>query len=110
VLDVANVVWCTGYGLDFSWIDLPIFDEDGRPLHRRGIVESEPGLYFMGLVFLHLLSSALIGGAGRDAEHIAKHIVSRKRAEGRAHMAAHHATREARPARHRRRSTATPAA
>lgn len=78
VLEVANVIWCTGYMLDFRWIDLPVFDEDGRPAHDRGIVGSEPGLYFMGLVFLYSLSSALIGGAGRDAEYIAKHIASRE--------------------------------
>lgn len=82
VLDVANVIWSTGYRLDFRWIDLPVFDEDGRPLHDRGIVGSEPGLYFIGLFFLYSLSSALIGGAGRDAEHIAKHIASRERNGG----------------------------
>jgi putative flavoprotein involved in K+ transport len=78
VLDVSNVIWCTGYMLDFRWIDLPVFDEDGRPVHDRGVVGSEPGLYFMGLVFLYSLSSALIGGAGRDAGYIAKHIASRR--------------------------------
>ena len=78
VLDVSNVIWCTGYMLDFRWIDLPVFDEDGRPVHDRGVVGSEPGLYFMGLVFLYSLSSALIGGAGRDAEYIAKHIAKRE--------------------------------
>jgi putative flavoprotein involved in K+ transport len=77
VLEVANVIWCTGYMLDFRWIDLPVFDKDGRPVHDRGIVGSEPGLYFVGLVYLYSLSSALIGGAGRDAEYIAEHIASR---------------------------------
>lgn len=79
VLQVANVIWATGYMLDFHWIDLPVFDEDGRPVHNRGIVESEPGLYFIGLFFLYSLSSALIGGAGRDADYIAKHLASRER-------------------------------
>jgi putative flavoprotein involved in K+ transport len=77
VLEVANVIWSTGYMLDFRWIDLPVFDEDDRPEHDRGIVGSEPGLYFVGLAFLYSLSSALIGGVGRDAEYIAKHIASR---------------------------------
>jgi len=77
VLEVANVIWSTGYMLDFRWIDLPVFDENGRPMHNRGIVGSEPGLYFVGLVYLYSLSSALIGGVGRDAEYVAKHIVSR---------------------------------
>ena len=77
VLDVANVIWCTGYVSDFSWIDLPIFNEHGLPEHERGVVGSAPGLYFVGLVFMYSLSSPLIGGVARDAEHIANHIVSR---------------------------------
>jgi putative flavoprotein involved in K+ transport len=77
VLEVANVVWCTGFVPDFRWIELPILDGDGHPVHDRGVVGSEPGLYFMGLVFLYSLSSVLIGGVGRDAEYIAAHIASR---------------------------------
>ena len=46
---MSNVIWCTGFGEEFSWIDLPIFGEDGRPLHERGVVVGEPGLYFVGL-------------------------------------------------------------
>jgi putative flavoprotein involved in K+ transport len=74
VLDVANVVWCTGFRTDFQWIDLPVFGDDGQPLHSRGVVESEPGLYFLGLVFLYSLSSDVLPNRGRDAEYIAKHI------------------------------------
>ena len=74
LLDVSNVIWCTGYTPDFSWIDLPLTTRRGWPLQDRGIVESVPGLYFMGLPFLYSLSSALLGGVGRDAEHIAGHI------------------------------------
>ena len=48
VLDVTNVIWCTGFGLGFSWIDLPIFGEDGAPMHDRGVVMSEPGLLLRG--------------------------------------------------------------
>jgi putative flavoprotein involved in K+ transport len=77
VLEVANVVWCTGFVPDFGWIDLPVFDQDGAPLHDRGIVGAEPGLYFVGLLFLYALSSPLVGGVGRDAEHIAEHIAAR---------------------------------
>jgi putative flavoprotein involved in K+ transport len=77
VLEVANVVWCTGFVPDFGWIDLPVFDQDGAPRHDRGIVGAEPGLYFVGLLFLYALSSPLVGGVGRDAEHIAEHIASR---------------------------------
>ena len=75
---VANVIWCSGFVPDFSWIDFPVFAEDGGPMHDRGIVESEPGLYFVGLFFLYAASSSLVGGVGRDAEHIARHIASRE--------------------------------
>jgi putative flavoprotein involved in K+ transport len=78
VLEVANVIWCTGFVPDFGWIDLPVFAEDGGPVHDRGIVGSEPGLYFVGLVFLSAVASSLVGGVGRDAEHIAKHIAARQ--------------------------------
>jgi putative flavoprotein involved in K+ transport len=73
-LEVANVIWCTGSVPDFAWIDLRVFDEDGGPVHDRGIVGSEPGLYFVGLVFQYALASSLVGGVGRDAEHIAEQI------------------------------------
>jgi putative flavoprotein involved in K+ transport len=78
VLEVANVVWCSGFVADHGWIDLPVFDQDGGPVHDRGIVGSEPGLYFVGLLFLYALSSPLVGGVGRDAEHIAEQIASRR--------------------------------
>lgn len=81
VLEVANVVWCTGYESDFAWIDLPVFDEEGAPLHDRGVVSSEPGLYFLGLYFLYAMASQLVGGAARDADYVVKHIASRE-AEG----------------------------
>jgi putative flavoprotein involved in K+ transport len=74
VLDVSNVIWCTGFREEFSWIDLPIFDENERPLHERGVVVGEPGLYFVGMPFQYALSSDVLPGVGRDAEYIAKHI------------------------------------
>jgi putative flavoprotein involved in K+ transport len=74
VLEVSNVIWCTGFTPDFDWIDLSLPIRNGVPVHVRGIVESCPGLYFVGLPFLYSLSSALVGGVGRDAEHIVDHI------------------------------------
>jgi putative flavoprotein involved in K+ transport len=74
VLDVANVIWCTGFREEFPWIDLPIFREDGRPRHERGVVAEEPGLYFMGLIFQYAASSDVFPGVGRDAEYIAKKV------------------------------------
>jgi putative flavoprotein involved in K+ transport len=77
VLDVKNVIWCTGFVPDWSWIRFPIeMGDDGYPEQYRGIVASSPGLYFVGLLFLHSFSSMLIAGAGRDAERVAKHIAS----------------------------------
>ncbi len=76
-LDVRNVVWCTGFHQDLSWVHLPILDEDGWPRQRNGIVESQPGLYFNGLIFQSAFTSMLVGGAGRDAKRIAESIVAR---------------------------------
>jgi len=76
VVDPANVIWCTGFRQDYSWIDLPVFDGDGAPVHARGVA-SEPGLYFLGLDFLYSFASENVGGVRRDAKHVAKHIAAR---------------------------------
>jgi putative flavoprotein involved in K+ transport len=78
VLDVSNVIWCTGFRETYPWIDLPIFGQDGRPLHERGVVWGEPGLYFVGLLFQYSASSDVLPGVGRDAEYIAGRIASRQ--------------------------------
>jgi len=75
-LEVSNVIWCTGFTPDFGWIDLSLPMHNGFPIHDRGIVDSAPGLYFIGLLFLYSLSSALLGGVGRDAQYIADHIAA----------------------------------
>jgi putative flavoprotein involved in K+ transport len=80
VLDAANVIWCTGFAPGFSWIDVPVFEPTGEPRHARGVVEESPGLYFVGLHFLYAMSSAMIHGVGRDAEHIARTIDGVRRA------------------------------
>jgi putative flavoprotein involved in K+ transport len=76
-VDVRTVVWCTGFRLDFSWIDPPVFDDAGAPRHERGIIPNEPGLYFMGLPFQYAATSELVPGVGRDAAYLARHIASR---------------------------------
>jgi putative flavoprotein involved in K+ transport len=77
VLEVANVIWCTGFGPDFSWIDLPVFGEnEHEPMHRRGVVADQPGLYFVGLYFLYAMSSGFLPGVDRDAEHIVRDILA----------------------------------
>jgi putative flavoprotein involved in K+ transport len=78
VLDVSNVIWCTGFRQEFPWIDLPISGEDGLPLHERGVVVGEPSLYFVGLPFQYAATSDVLPGVGRDAEYTAKHIASRE--------------------------------
>jgi putative flavoprotein involved in K+ transport len=75
VLDVANVIWCTGFRHDFEWVDVPVF-EGSAPVHARGVA-SEPGLYFLGLDFLYSFVSENVGGVRYDAKHIARHIASR---------------------------------
>jgi putative flavoprotein involved in K+ transport len=80
VLEVTNIVWGTGFRPDFGWIDLPIVDDDGWPMQRRGVVPSVPGLYFLGLPFLYAYASMLVAGAGRDAAYVAERVAARARA------------------------------
>ena len=79
VLDVANIIWCTGFHSGSSWIDLRVFDADGDARHDSGVVASEPGLYFVGLKFLYAASSSAIHGVGRDAARIADRISATRR-------------------------------
>jgi putative flavoprotein involved in K+ transport len=80
VLNVANVIWCTGFRRDYSWIDLPVVGEDGWPIEERGVVPSAPGLYFVGLLFQYAFTSMLVAGAGRDAKYVVDRIAERVRA------------------------------
>lgn len=100
-LDVANVIWCTGFRPDFSWIDLPIFGDQEKPKepqHQRGIVAGQPGLYFVGLFFLYALSSSLITGVSRDAKYVAETIAARSAASPASGEAAPHPRGEPRVA------------
>ena len=78
VLTVSNVIWTSGFHPGFDWIDLPVFDDHGVPRHRSGVVESLPGFYFVGLPFLHAMSSSMIHGVGRDAARIVGEISARR--------------------------------
>jgi putative flavoprotein involved in K+ transport len=73
---VTSVIWATGYRLDFSWVQLPVFDEWGYPRHVRGVT-THPGLYAVGLPWLYSEPSSVIAGVGADAAHIVEHIVRR---------------------------------
>jgi putative flavoprotein involved in K+ transport len=77
LLDVAAVVWCTGFGKDVDWIDLPVAGDDGWPEQEQGACTAVPGLYFVGLPFLHAFASMLIGGVGRDGARVAAQIAAR---------------------------------
>jgi putative flavoprotein involved in K+ transport len=77
VLEVTNVVWCTGLGQQYRWIELPILRDNGTPIHGRGVVPAAPGIYFMGLVLQRAVASVLVGGVGRDAAYIADKAASR---------------------------------
>jgi putative flavoprotein involved in K+ transport len=77
VLDVANVIWCTGYRRDYSWIDVPVVGDDGWPIEERGVVPMAPGLYFLGLLFQYAFTSMLVAGAGRDAKYVVDRIAER---------------------------------
>ncbi|MEU4393278.1 NAD(P)-binding domain-containing protein [Kribbella sp. NPDC023855] len=80
VMDVANVVWCTGFRQVFDWIKAPVIADDGWPVEMRGVADGAPGLFFCGLCFQFAFASMTLPGVGRDAEYVAKRIVSRSKA------------------------------
>ena len=73
---VTSVIWCTGYGLGFSFLDIPVLDEWNYPRHRRGVTDV-PGLYAVGLPWLTKHLSATLPVVGDDAEFVAGHIAAR---------------------------------
>lgn len=77
-LDVQNVIWCTGYQPNYSWIKLPIFqdDESRKPDHYRGVVNGYPGIYFVGTKFQYGESSSVVKGVSRDAKYVVDHFYS----------------------------------
>ena len=77
VVAAANVIWATGFRQAFDWIELPVLGPDGWPREHRGVADDVPGLYFCGLSFQHSFSSMLLAGAGRDAEHVVRHLNER---------------------------------
>lgn len=79
VLDVANVIWATGYRPDYAFIAAPVVGEDGWPIEARGVSPSVPGLYFLGVPFQYAFSSMLVAGAGRDARYVVDRIAERIR-------------------------------
>ena len=74
--NINAVIWATGYGVDFGWIDVPVLDAHGEPVHRNGITDI-PGLYFLGLQWLARMKSSFLSGVGDDAAVLANHIAAR---------------------------------
>lgn len=73
---IGSIIWATGYQWDYSWVDVPVFDDRGYPIQDRGVTAS-PGLYFLGLHWLHTLKSGLFLGVGDDAADVAAHMARR---------------------------------
>jgi putative flavoprotein involved in K+ transport len=73
VAGIGSVIWCTGFAREYGWIEAPIFDGRGRPMHNRGVT-GQPGLYLLGLPWQHTWGSARFEAVGRDAEFLADHI------------------------------------
>lgn len=86
VLDVRNIVWCTGYRRDYSWIGAPVVGADGWPDEVRGVSPTVPGLYFLGIPFSYAFTSMLVAGAGRDAQYVVDRIAERVGAASRPGM------------------------
>jgi putative flavoprotein involved in K+ transport len=78
---ITTVIWANGYGFDYSWINLPILDRWGYPIQRRGVTQF-PGLYFLGLNFLHYRKSGILIGVGDDAAHVIEHITGTSQGYG----------------------------
>ena len=74
--NVAAIIWSTGYDYDYSWLHLPVLDAQGRPIQQRG-VSPAPGLYFLGLHWMHTFKSGLFSGVGADAEYLAERMAQR---------------------------------
>lgn len=71
--NVTTIIWATGYSYDFGRLHVPVLDEQGRPVQRRGVTR-RPGLYLLGLHRMHTFKSGLLAGAGGDAEYLAEHL------------------------------------
>jgi putative flavoprotein involved in K+ transport len=74
---IGSVIWATGYGFDLSWIDVPVVDAHGEPVHRHGITDV-PGMSFIGLQWLSKMTSSFLSGVGDDAARLADDIAGRR--------------------------------
>jgi putative flavoprotein involved in K+ transport len=72
---ITSVIWASGYDFDFSWVRLPVLDGIGYPIQKRGVTEF-PGLYFLGMPWLHTRKSGILYGAGEDARYVTSHLLN----------------------------------
>lgn len=72
--NIRTVIWATGYGYDFSWLDCPVLDVNGYPEYHRGVTDVR-GLYFIGLAWMYTWGSGRFAGVGRDAQYLAAQIL-----------------------------------
>jgi putative flavoprotein involved in K+ transport len=70
---ITSIIWATGFAVEYNWMELDIFDENGRPIHNRG-VSAEPGIFFLGLPWLSRRGSSFIWGVWHDARFLADQI------------------------------------
>ena len=75
---ITSVVWCIGFLPDFAWVDAPVFNGKGEPVHQRGVTH-QAGLYFLGLPWLHTWGSGRFSGLARDAYYLAEQIDERRK-------------------------------
>lgn len=76
---ITSIIWCIGFSPDFSWVDAGVFNGRGQPVQVRGVTR-EPGLYFLGLPWLHTWGSGRFSGVSRDAEHLVRHLARARKA------------------------------
>lgn len=72
---ITSIIWCIGFSPDFRWVDAPVFNGRGDPVHVRGVTQ-QAGLFFLGLPWLHTWGSGRFSGVARDAEYLAARIVA----------------------------------
>jgi len=75
---ITSIIWATGFAVDYSWLKVDTFNEDGKPKHQRGVSE-EPGIYFLGLPWQSRRASSFIWGVWHDAKHVADHIATQRK-------------------------------
>jgi putative flavoprotein involved in K+ transport len=80
---VSTIVWATGFHADWSWVDVPVFDGRGYPTHHRGVT-TVPGLYVLGLPWLHTWGSGRLAGIERDARYVADRVAESRAVQQRA--------------------------